>query len=80
MSPEKLLSATTHPVRCIRRLLVSEAPNDHYLFLTCVEFIDTQIWAGTLSGGSPVLESWEVKRIMGFLGSEDDLIRKKVCL
>ncbi|TFK74600.1 ARM repeat-containing protein [Pluteus cervinus] len=72
--PERLLGATANPVQCIRHLLVSDDPNDRYLFVSCLECVDHRIWSGTTTEGVPVLEAWEVERIMAFLDSDDDLL------
>lgn len=66
------------PVLYIRDLLTSQDPNDHYIFLSCLGCIDPIYWAGTTPEIPPVLEAWEVERVMQLLESSDALIRRKV--
>ena len=63
----------------IRHLLTSEQPNDIYLFLSCMDYLDPQLWAGTNPDIPTVLEAWEVERVMQLLDSPDSSIRRKVC-
>jgi AP-4 complex subunit epsilon-1 len=65
-------------VDVIRHLLASHDVNEQYLFLSCLEFLDPRLWAGTMAGVPAVLEGWEVEKVMQFLDSPDMLIRKKV--
>ncbi|KDQ57667.1 hypothetical protein JAAARDRAFT_207161 [Jaapia argillacea MUCL 33604] len=65
------------PARSIRHLITSEDPNEHYLVLSCLEFLDVALWAGTDSEIPSVLDAWEVERVMMFLESRDEAIRKK---
>ncbi|KAG6920089.1 hypothetical protein DXG01_010157 [Tephrocybe rancida] len=77
VDPARLLSAHfDSPIRHIRSLLTSRDPNDIYLFLICLECLDPVLWAGTSGKVPPVLEGWEVERIMQLLDSSDLLIRK----
>ena len=64
----------------IRTLLTSRDPNDQYLFLSTLQSINPKYWAGTTVDIPPVLEEWEVHRIMRFLDSDDPLIRTMVCI
>ncbi|KAI0040369.1 ARM repeat-containing protein [Auriscalpium vulgare] len=71
-------SAKSTPiVATIRHLLPSHDPNEQYLFLTCLEYVDPRLWAGTSPTVPAVLEGWEVERIMQFLSSPDAAIRTK---
>ena len=65
-------------VKCLTDLLRSQDPNDYYLYLSCLVCVDPAVWAGTREGRLLVLEAWEVERVMGFLESADDCIRKMV--
>lgn len=80
-SPE-LLSAVQESrgrkfVEGIRGLLTSNEPNDIYLFVACLECLDSQLWAGTDSDVPVVLEEWEMERVMKLLDSDDRCIRQK---
>ncbi|KAG6821045.1 hypothetical protein H0H93_007935 [Arthromyces matolae] len=78
VATERLLSAEPKsPVHHIRSLLISHNPNDVYLFLTCLEYLDPVLWAGTSTDIPAVLDGWEVERIMQLLDGPDQLIRKK---
>jgi AP-4 complex subunit epsilon-1 len=66
------------PVHDIRHLIVSSDPNEHYLFLSCLQCLEPDLWAGTQPDRPAVLEGWEVERVMKFLESSDNLIREKV--
>ena len=68
------------PVHNIRHLLTSSHPNEQYLFLSCLQCLEPDLWAGTYPDRPAVLEGWEVERVMKLLDSADNLIRKKVCL
>ncbi|KAA1478331.1 ARM repeat-containing protein [Dentipellis sp. KUC8613] len=65
------------PVANIRQYLPSNSPNDQYLFLSCLEYISPEFWAGTSADIPAVLEGWEVERVMQLLESPDPIIRKK---
>ncbi|KIM91944.1 hypothetical protein PILCRDRAFT_108 [Piloderma croceum F 1598] len=65
------------PVHDIRHLIVSSDPNEHYLFLSCLQCLEPDLWAGTQPDRPAVLEGWEVERVMKFLESSDNLIREK---
>ncbi|KAJ3842106.1 armadillo-type protein [Lentinula raphanica] len=78
--PAQAISAvlgTGSPVIHVRHLLTSRQPNEQYLFLTCLECVDPQSWAGTTPDTPTVLEQWEVEQIMGYLHSRDPVLRKK---
>ncbi|KAJ3756871.1 armadillo-type protein [Lentinula raphanica] len=78
--PAQAISAvlgTGSPVIHVRHLLASRQPNEQYLFLTCLECVDPQSWAGTTPDTPTVLEQWEVEQIMGYLHSRDPVLRKK---
>ncbi|KAF5325623.1 hypothetical protein D9611_000102 [Ephemerocybe angulata] len=79
-SPEKLIEAEKARdisiVRCLQDLLSSHDTNDQYLYLACLLCVDPGVWAGTLEDRPLVLEGWEVEKIMQFLESPDELIRK----
>ncbi|KAF9445900.1 ARM repeat-containing protein [Macrolepiota fuliginosa MF-IS2] len=64
-------------VGTIRDFLTSRMPNDIFLFLSCLESVDPDLWAGTSDAIPTVLEAWEVNHIMQLLDSNDNLIRKK---
>jgi len=66
------------PVHDMRHLIVSSDPNEHYLFLSCLQCLEPHLWAGTQPDRPAVLEGWEVERVMKFLESSDNLIRQKV--
>jgi AP-4 complex subunit epsilon-1 len=66
------------PVQNIRHLLTSSDPNEQYLFLSCLQCLEPDLWAGTLADRPAVLDGWEVERVMKLLDSPDDLIRQKV--
>ncbi|CCM00480.1 uncharacterized protein FIBRA_02514 [Fibroporia radiculosa] len=80
-STEKLLLAQTSFgvtfVSAIRSLLTSNKPNDVYIFLSCLECLDPQLWAGTKVGTPAVLEEWEVEKVMTLLNLDDQYIRRK---
>jgi AP-4 complex subunit epsilon-1 len=63
LPPTADLVGRRSPAHALRPLLASDAPNDHYLFLSCL---------------SPVLDGSEVGRVMTFLDARDGLIRRKV--
>ncbi|RXW23371.1 hypothetical protein EST38_g2524 [Candolleomyces aberdarensis] len=81
-TPSKLMEAEkaqgTSCVGSIQNLLASHDINDQYLYLACLTCIDPVIWAGTSPDRPLVLEGWEVEKIMQFLESPDDSIRKMV--
>ncbi|KAI0748602.1 ARM repeat-containing protein [Daedaleopsis nitida] len=64
-------------VKEIRHLLTSNDTNGLYLFVTCLSSVDPTLWAGTSPDIPPVLEGWEVERVMQLLESDDKLIRKQ---
>lgn len=59
---------------------MSDNPNDIYLFISCLECIDTEIWAGTTPDQLAFLEPQEFERIMHLLNFPDRDIRNKVRL
>ncbi|KAJ6602168.1 armadillo-type protein [Mycena sp. CBHHK59/15] len=65
------------PAVNIRQLLASRNPNDQYIFLTCLNCLHPEIWAGTNADIPAVLEKWEVRQVMELLDSSDSMIRKK---
>ena len=116
--PKSSARSHLHPLSLIRHLLTSRSPNDTYLFLSCLECLNSSLWLGqvdTVTGetdantsgsvgvGSsleirlteesrtevpantttqlalpPVLDKWEVEKMMQGLESPDEGIRKKV--
>ncbi|KAI9457813.1 ARM repeat-containing protein [Lactarius psammicola] len=62
------------PVTHIRRLL-SNNWDEQRLFLSCLACVPPAIWAGTTQDVPPVLEGWEVERVMQLLSSPDPTIR-----
>lgn len=72
------LASSLSPVRSVRELLTSSDVNDQYTFLSCLECLSPALWAGTTPEIPPVLEAWEVERVMQLLYSKDPLIRRKV--
>ncbi len=51
-NPDPLLSnkhVRTHPVETIRSYLSSRNPNDHYLFMSCLDLLHVSLWAGNAS-------------------------------
>jgi AP-4 complex subunit epsilon-1 len=62
------------PVTHIRHLL----SNEERLFLSCLACVPPAIWAGTTQDVPPVLEAWEVERVMQLLSSPDPTIRLTV--
>jgi len=71
-------SADLGPIHNIRHLLTSSDPNEQYLFLSCIQCLEPDLWAGTSPSRPAVLEEWEVERVMKFLDSADTSIRKMV--
>lgn len=65
------------PILPIRNLINSTDPDEQYLLLSCIECLDAAAWAGTIPEVPGVLDSWEVERIMTFLDSPDEAIRRK---
>ncbi|GJE90878.1 hypothetical protein PsYK624_070220 [Phanerochaete sordida] len=61
----------------IRHLLVSEDVNDVYLFVSCLDYLEASLWAGTNPDTASVLEAWEVERVMQLLDSQDSTLRRK---
>lgn len=72
------VSAQLGPVHNIRQLLRSSDPQDHYVFVSCLQCLNPNLWAGTDPERPAVLEGWEVERVMTLLDSTDSLIRKRV--
>ncbi|TCD66013.1 hypothetical protein EIP91_001913 [Steccherinum ochraceum] len=72
------VSATTASIfiKGVRHLLVSEDPNAIYTFVSCLHCLDPGLWAGS-ADNPPVLEGWEVERIMNLLWSDDAFTRKQ---
>lgn len=75
-----LLPARTPLIDALRPLVASSAPapNDQYVFLSCLGALDPALWAGTRVDVPAVLEGWEVERIVALLESEDHTVRLKV--
>ncbi len=71
-------TAKTTFVSSIRHLLLSQAPNDIYLFITCLDYLDSALWSGSKADIPAVLEAWEVERVIALLDFPDVSIRKKV--
>ena len=65
------------PVTHIRHLLSSNW-DEQRLFLSCLACVPPAIWAGTTQDIPPVLEAWEVERVMQLLSSPDPTIRLTV--
>jgi len=63
-------------IKGIRHLLVSEDPNDVYVFIHSLNLLDPKLWAGSVEVPA-VLEGWEVERVMTLLNSEDELVRSQ---
>ena len=57
---------------------MSDSPNDIYLFVSCLECIDSETWAGTTPDQLAVLVPQEFERIIHLLNFPDRDIRKKV--
>ncbi|EPS95437.1 hypothetical protein FOMPIDRAFT_1038502 [Fomitopsis schrenkii] len=74
-----LLPARTPLIDALRPLVASSAPapNDQYVFLSCLGALDPALWAGTRVDVPAVLEGWEVERIVALLESEDHTVRLK---
>ncbi|KAI0707595.1 ARM repeat-containing protein [Earliella scabrosa] len=70
-------STGTSFIKEIRHLLTSQDLNGLYLFITSLSSVDPKLWAGTSPDIPPVLEEWEVERVMKLLESEDKVIRKQ---
>ncbi len=68
----------TSLMTAIRDYLTSRIPNEVYVFLSCLESLDPDLWAGTSEAIPATLEAWEVERIMQLLDSRDNFIRRKV--
>ena len=64
-------------IREILSLLTSQDPNAIYVFICCLSSVDPLLWAGTTSEIPPVLEEWEVERVMKLLECEDKVVRKQ---
>ncbi|KLO12249.1 hypothetical protein SCHPADRAFT_427526 [Schizopora paradoxa] len=78
-----------HPIDSIKHLLGSQSLNDHYVFLSYLSILPVRLWAGPpeADGGSGVqqtdpthlplaLSQWEVERIITFMDSSDEQIRR----
>ena len=78
MLAEVQTSTGTSFIKEIRHLLTSQDLNGLYLFITSLSSVDPKLWAGTSPDIPPVLEEWEVERVMKLLESEDKAIRKQV--
>lgn len=62
----------------VRQLLLSEDPNDVYLYISCLDNLDAALWAGTTPEIPSALEAWEVERVMRLLDSPDSSLRRMV--
>jgi AP-4 complex subunit epsilon-1 len=71
-------AAKTTFVAGIRHLLLSQSPNDIYLFVTCLGYLDAALWSGSKPELPAVLEAWEVERVIALLDFPDISTRKKV--
>ena len=85
MSPKETLiaiqtSTGVSAVKEIRSLLTSQDYDSLYIFLCCLSSVDPDLWAGTTPEIPPVLEGWEVERIMTLLDCDDKLIRKQASI
>ncbi|KAH9057664.1 ARM repeat-containing protein [Lactarius vividus] len=69
-----LTTSSGSPVAHIRHLL-SNNWDEQRLFLSCLACVPPAIWAGTTQDVPPVLEAWEVERVMQLLSSPDPTIR-----
>lgn len=72
------VSARLGPVHNIRRLLTSADLNHHFLFVSCLQCLEPDLWAGTSADSPAILEGWEVERVMKLLDSADAFVRKRV--
>ncbi|TFY64690.1 hypothetical protein EVJ58_g2464 [Rhodofomes roseus] len=75
-------SSSPHATRSSMRsapLIASSAPapNDVYVFVSCLSTLDPALWAGTRADVPAVLEEWEVERVVALLEAEDHSIRVK---
>lgn len=70
-------STTTSVVQIVRKYLMSDSPNDIYLFVSCLECIDAELWAGTKPDHRALLEPQEFERIIQLLNFPDRDIRRK---
>ncbi|KAJ7209609.1 armadillo-type protein [Mycena pura] len=70
-------SQSFSPASSLRQILNSQGANDHYIFLSCLSCLNPDLWAGTDVNIPPVLDEWEVGRVMGLLDSSDRTIRRK---
>ncbi|KAJ7497085.1 armadillo-type protein [Mycena latifolia] len=70
-------SESLSPTANIRQLLTSRSVNDQYIFLSCLSCLNPEMWAGTNAEIPPVLEEWEVGKVMELLDSSDTVIRRK---
>ncbi|KAG7090900.1 hypothetical protein E1B28_009979 [Marasmius oreades] len=78
LGPETSLlkSRKLSPISHVRHLLTSQDVNDQHLFLSCLECVDPNFWAGNTLDIPPALDQWEVEHIMRLLDSMDPLVRK----
>ncbi len=80
-----------HPLDSIKHLLSSQSLNDHYAFLSYLSVLPVQLWAGPPEPGGAgdvqqighshlplALDQWEVERIISFMDSGDEQIRRLV--
>ncbi|KAH9930688.1 ARM repeat-containing protein [Fomitopsis serialis] len=74
-----LLPARTTLIDALRPLIASPAPapNEVYVFVSCLGALDPVLWAGTRADVPAVLEGWEVERVVALLEAEDHTIRLK---
>ncbi|KAH6914184.1 armadillo-type protein [Coprinopsis sp. MPI-PUGE-AT-0042] len=63
-------------VRCIQDYLTSYSLNYQYAYLACLLCLDPDVWAGTSTEHPIALEAWEVEKIMQYLDSPDNLLRR----
>ncbi|KAF7979870.1 hypothetical protein HWV62_40641 [Athelia sp. TMB] len=82
VSPSDLVTTPTAQVtpdklRLVLEILTSSDPQDHYVFVSCLQCLNPNLWAGTDPERPAVLEGWEVERVMTLLDSTDSLIRKR---
>ncbi|KAH9833079.1 ARM repeat-containing protein [Rhodofomes roseus] len=74
-----LLPSRNAFIDALRPLIASSAPapNDVYVFVSCLSTLDPALWAGTRADVPAVLEEWEVERVVALLEAEDHSIRVK---
>jgi len=71
-------SRKTSVIQAIRQFLMSNSPNDIYLFVSCLGCVDVDAWAGTTPDQQASFGPQEYERIMQLLNFPDQDIRKKV--